>query len=672
MVRQKANIMIEQPPLRISFFSKVLFLIFGVLLPGATIAIEAATGFCASTFFDPLPSVWHLIIVALVPLINLAVLLAGESGWHYRMLLVANGLALGISSFYTLLFLPLLPLALLAVLIYGMGLLPLAPLCTLICGIVSHFRLKKAAQARQSPPGAAWPGLLLALALLLLLALPEIVTGIGMRMVASPSPEKQRRGLDVLRRYGDNDTMLRACYQRPQIVTDLVNSLFNIIDKVSPQQAREVYYRTTGMAFDSVPPPRLGGVRGASLQSDFDFDADQGSHNVGMRLKGLVLSSSRLDGSLDADAALGYLEWTMVFQNNSPWRAREARCRVLLPPGACVSRLTLWINGEEREAAFAGRGQVSQAYQKIVRRQRDPVLVTMQGPDRIMLQCFPVPSNGQVMKVRLGITCPLRLAARNKAILVLPCFIERNFFIPSGVKHSLWLEAKNPLVVIGANLETERPNPKNYALRGLVRDRWLASPTALVAVERPTAITHSWAPLPQADAIIRQKLSQIRRPAITCMVLVVDASVHMRPYREAIAASLSALPTDIDFAVIAAGDDVEELVPRQSASAAIYRQAAERLRRLQCIGGSDNVPALLHAWQVTQKLPGLSVIVWLHGPQPVLLQSTELLRQNWERRPDGPIMYEVPWIRDSNLILRQLQDLPQIKRLARQWQFPGG
>ena len=45
-------------------------------------------------------------------------------------------------------------------------------------------------------------------------------------------------------------------------------------------------------------------------------------------------------------------EWVVEF-NNAGRVDAEARCEIELPPGATVSRLTLWINGEEREAAFA-------------------------------------------------------------------------------------------------------------------------------------------------------------------------------------------------------------------------------------------------------------------------------------------------------------------------------
>ena len=118
--------------------------------------------------------------------------------------------------------------------------------------------------------------------------------------------------------------------------------------------------------------------------------------------------------------------------------ASEARALVDLPSGGVVSRLTLWINGEPREAAFGGRGQVRAAYQEVaVAQRRDPVLVTTAGEDRILMQCFPVPPRGGEMKVRLGITAPLRLASAESGTLELPRFVEVNFESGRDLKHHI-------------------------------------------------------------------------------------------------------------------------------------------------------------------------------------------------------------------------------------------
>ena len=115
--------------------------------------------------------------------------------------------------------------------------------------------------------------------------------------------------------------------------------------------------------------------------------------------------------------------------NDAPVQ-REARAELALPPGGVVSRVTLWIDGVEHEAAFAGRDVSRRAYERVVRARRDPILVTASAPDRILVQCFPVQPNGGVMKARIGITAPLQLARRTAGTLGLPYFTQRNFDVP--------------------------------------------------------------------------------------------------------------------------------------------------------------------------------------------------------------------------------------------------
>src|SRR5262249_44349409 len=205
-----------------------------------------------------------------------------------------------------------------------------------------------------------------------------------------------------LRRFGREKTLLSACKSRSESAS-LIGVLFNLSHPVDAAQARTIYYRVTGKIYDSARGDRLN-----------VFAFDNGSPELAEtgELRGrsqpyLSLAVSRIDGSFDPDAALGYLEWTMVFKNASATQ-QEARAQLGLPPGGVVSRLTLWVNGEEREAAFAERGKVQVAYDSVVRTRRDPVLVTTNGGDVINVQCFPVQPNGE-MKIRLGVTAPMQI-----------------------------------------------------------------------------------------------------------------------------------------------------------------------------------------------------------------------------------------------------------------------
>ena len=365
----------------------------GVLLPATSILIETTTHICAQEFFDPIPTVWHVLMVIFVPLANLQVWLALLKGRTERgaLLGLTNAAAIGVSIFYTIVYLPLLPLALIA-LIFVIGILPMAPIFSLLSGILMRRQLKRIAPSSFAVKTACLvAGLALAFTVVALVELPITLTRMGLQMAASESPDERARGLRWLRTWGNRDYLLRACYERTGEATDLVGHLFSLRDPVTPEEARQIYYRVTGETFNtSLPPKRLKGQW--QPQDTFDFDPDQGGTVIAGKVKGLSLAASRIDGSVDSDAGLAYIEWTLSFKNSSATQ-REARAQVQLPPGGVVSRLTLWVNGEEREAAFAGRTQTRQAYQTVVRvERRDPVLVTTSGRDRILVQCFPVPA----------------------------------------------------------------------------------------------------------------------------------------------------------------------------------------------------------------------------------------------------------------------------------------
>lgn len=381
-------------------------IITGVILPSVAILIEITTRICAEEIFDPLPTVWHKILVIATPLANLLViyeLRRDRAEYHWRLGL-ANGLAVAVSAFYTILYLPLMPIALVAIVFYGLGILPMTPLFSLI---VSALLLRRLLALRREGRGIYEPGKArlrgfgwgLAMTALILAAAeaPVILTRVWMSKAASDSQAERTRAIDLLRRYGHERTLLAACGRRGGLAS-LSGVILNSSYPVNVGRAQEVVYRVTGKTYD----PLRGGRLNVLDFSDFSHELDETGELWGQSLPHLSLAASRIDGSFDPDAALGYMEWTMVFKNTATFQ-QEARARLALPPGGVVSRLTLWVNGEEREAAFAERGKVQAAYDSVVRTRRDPALVTTQGGDVINVQCFPVQPNGE-MKIRLGVT----------------------------------------------------------------------------------------------------------------------------------------------------------------------------------------------------------------------------------------------------------------------------
>ena len=146
-----------------------------MILPLLVSLFELAAAFCGSVFFDPLATWWHALIVLAVPLINWWLLKDAPRGTE-RWKGAAAGFALVIACFYALLFVPLAPLSVLAVIYLGMGLLSLTPV---IAGILT-WRISRAVN-RRSTDGRRYrrgrlAGMGIALVSLLLLEGPALWT----------------------------------------------------------------------------------------------------------------------------------------------------------------------------------------------------------------------------------------------------------------------------------------------------------------------------------------------------------------------------------------------------------------------------------------------------------------------------------------------------------------
>jgi hypothetical protein len=635
----------------------VAFWSFGVALPLATIGIEAVCGWSAQEMFDPIPTPLHVLLCLLVPLGQwLAWRERRGPGAPPRLALAANGAACGVSVFYTVLYGPVLPLGVVFIAYFGFGLLPLTPILSLATAAVLRRQLKRRARAAGVPAGMPfWGAAAGALALLVALDLPRTITRVAAGYAAEGGPAERATALAALRNLGSRDALLRLSYVRTSMGMDVLGSL--LAPHVTPQQARTLFFRVTGQPFNSVPPPRVRRMSGGPLGFGRGWNPDQGGREVAGVVEKLALSSSRIDGSVDAQAALAYLEWTLEFRNDSA-DAQEARVQVALPPGAVVSRLTLWIDGREREAAFGTRAQTRGAYETVVRQRRDPVLVTTAGRDRVLLQCFPVPAGG-TMKTRVGITAPLGLRSLGEGRLVLPRLVERNFQVPEELRHSVWVEATG--AVTGAGLvSTVRDG--GASLWGALSDRELLAETATLAIARDAGRTETWtvdAHEAEHPAIVRQRFAT-RERAAAHVVVVVDGSVAARKDAPAIARALTQAAPGTVVSVLLAGDDVL----RFNDPAGRGGSWGAQLERAPFVGGQDNVPALEAAWDEAEAKG--AVVLWIHGPQPVALSPVDALRQRWERRPEGPRLLLFALAPGANRVVEALDGIDAVSAPARE------
>lgn len=646
------------------------FFFFGIAIPASAIFLELLAGVCANLFFDPIPTIWHKGLVCLVPVMNFLIWreLKSKHAQYHSWMVAASGVTIGVTTFYALLFIPLVPFALIGIIMLGIGILGLSPQLSFGTSVRGAIQLSRLRRALPQPTSERFSfatcliaGIVLSLGTLAALGARTTLTRLYLQRATSTDLTTSTDAIRWLRSYADKNTLLESCFWRFARANDLFGTLLTLGNPVSQVQAQTTFYRVTGQPFDSLSKPQTANEDGIPF---LDLGTDRGLGPVNGIMKGLSLSSSRIDGSIDADAALGYFEWTMVFQNSST-AMQEARAQIQLPLGGVVSRLTLWVNGEPHEAAFASRGKVQEAYQAVVNTRRDPVLVTSSGKDRIQVQCFPVLPNGE-MKIRFGVTAPVSLESEATGWLRLPAIVDHNFSV-EVVEHSIWFEAKRELQSSTIKLLAERPEQRLFAVRGSIPDNELGAATPSIRVGRSAEITEFWTPDPTSKAFdaIHQTIEQRDWQRPQRVVLVVDASQNMQTHLAGIAESLKHLPEGIELIALASGDEVTDLCSTiEPGSARFYDFVAEKIRRINPEGGNDNLLALNRAWDLAAQKSD-SAILWIHESKPVLIGNPETLRQRWERRPDNPRLFDLQLTKGANLVSEKLDGIETVEAVER-------
>ena len=634
---------------------------FGIALPIMAIVFESVAGLCRGMFFDPMPTLFHTAMFATIPLANARLVYALSRNeaqlpapWAWL-----HVFSLGVGIFYSLVFLPLMPFAVLGVILFGLGLLGLAPLFSVISGLRARWAIEQRTLRKQVKLRY---GLGLALVAFIAIDMPATVTAIGVRMATESAPDARLRGIKLLRAVGNEDVLLRFCYGKSGRSTDMVGFLLDLKRSVQPEQVRPIFYQVTGEACNSRPSPVKARPR-SPFDMDFDradfFDNEQGGEVVGGRAPGVTLDSSRMDGSVDAHAALGYIEWTMEFHNASQ-AAQEGRAEIALPPGAVVSRATLWINGEEREAAFVGRSQVRAAYESVVKQRRDPLLVTTAGADRVLVQLFPI-QPGSDMKIRIGISAPMTASGPNGVHLQLPSFSERNFELAPTLRHAVWFESSTPLAG-SAGLKAETGPGGLSAVRGMLAEPAPGQPVSAIEAPgvMPAALAWSVDDKNRDGKVIVQTRRMVPVEAPGRVALVIDGSRSMREMQGQLLEALAAFPPNVELALVFAGDEDAPLFLHNRADSLPTRRY---LQGLEFTGGRDSSAALAAAWDWAGQARG--AVVWIHGPQPVLLNETDHLGQRFARRAGQVTLYDLAAVAGPNALAKQFDGIDGVTRVAR-------
>lgn len=209
--------------------------------------------------------------------------------------------------------------------------------------------------------------------------------------------------------------------------------------------------------------------------------------------------------------------------------------------------------------------------------------------------------------------------------------LECNFNLAPNLNHSIWMESRAQLAAATENLRPVHHDDERSGLQGELQQNELNSPLNHLQITRVgPVVEHVWTPAMNGGHIVQHFVSRTNNNPDR-IVIVLDGSVDMKAHLTEIAEAVDALENHPELRVLLAsdiGDDGWLELPSDDQNDAIPLQDA--ITQLRPAGGQDNVPALRHAWELASEGRNGRVI-WIHGPQPVLLESAEGLRQRLER-----------------------------------------
>ncbi|MFA6208573.1 MAG: VIT domain-containing protein [Candidatus Obscuribacterales bacterium] len=352
---------------------------------------------------------------------------------------------------------------------------------------------------------------------------------------------------------------------------------------------RDLYFKVTGKSYFA--PDGKGKKSVEELQA-------QTNPLIGERIAGLSLAKSQMNGSIDAATLSSSIDWTLAFHNSSDV-AQEARCEIAIPRQAVVSRVTLWVNGVPREGAFAPTDKVRAAYQGVVNQQRDPLLVTMSAPDRILVQCFPVAASGGELKIRIGFKLPLQTVDGKMCSMKLPQMLASNFV--QLKRHRLNLSSSDlPLASLPGIVV--KKNADGYDLSGIVRSDDMGASDCKLVVQKtiPFSEVASLDWYSSKPRYIVERLQQVATLAPKRLLVLIDSSASLKKSAFQIRQALDEIPARLNPTITFAGKQAQVLVNSDAFE-----------------GGQDNWPALRDALETAAEQPN-SAVLWIHGPQPIV------------------------------------------------------
>ncbi|MBS2008641.1 MAG: hypothetical protein JST01_16455 [Cyanobacteria bacterium SZAS TMP-1] len=598
----------------------------------------------SATYMNPTLS-WLFMPLLIVPASNCLMLLTGSgkcaSDQDIKWMASLQAIAVAVSSMLLLILLPLVLLAIIGTVICVFvepktSLMAMYYILVAVGPFLTSFELYDRIR-RRSPKGTKAPGLgranalALVMSIVLFAILPTTLTRYCQH--AAEIPATRSKALLLLRALGDDNTMLKSCYDQytnmPWYFSFLHWTLDSDGDYDKYRPARELFYRVRGIAFNSVARPNDTSTRDYYYFDDDDWwwyhnwrsDRDFATDTVGGIVKGLSLDQSKITGWVDANEAVSHLNWKMHFANNDS-RDSELRGQLLLPPHAVITGCSLWINGVRHEAVFAERSSAKEAYTQSAEKGETPLLVSTAGAGRVLLQSS-MGLWGKEAELDIEMTAPLSLVEKGQATLPLPVFSERNFAVSTN--HTLDLRS---LTALKTNSEFASANDRGvdnskFHITGKLTNSDICSNKGALGFDRNSAITTVQAVSPLTKETIQETFVAERLSSSAPLVVVVDGSAGMANSIQTICQTLEQQHFT-DATLVWASDEPITLASHVDTSSSVWHDAVRRLADSSCLGGQDNGLALSQAVTRGSERDRSINVVWIHATQPIDFSSSNL------------------------------------------------
>lgn len=287
------------------------------------------------------------------------------------------------------------------------------------------------------------------------------------RLAVSTNKQERLQGLERLRPIFSERSMRMECTDSR--AAGLSGLFFPIKD--TPHQ--ELYFRMTGKPFSFKDEHNDIAV----MPDDYVT-----RHAVGDKINGLGLVRSEMSAAVQPSTLTTSVDWTFVFGNESN-NTDQARTEISVPPGAVVTGMTEWVNGQQIHGTFtAGKNQQDTSWGSAT-----SAAVTDLGHGRALLRCSAVPAGAQ-LKMNVKMIVPLKPESvktkegRQTASLLLPKLIATNY----SVEDENVVQLYSPLKLSSDFAELRKTSSNGVQrLAGTLEGKRLESAEVLVTVERP-------------------------------------------------------------------------------------------------------------------------------------------------------------------------------------------